>query len=329
MERRLVFTEKQKVALEDYKPPEVKAGEVAIRVRRSLMSTGTECIVFNRWFEAGTGWDNWVKYPFYPGYSSTGEVVETGPGVTGVRKGDRVVTRCGHGSYHVISAANCVVVPKAVSDEAAVWFALAKITAMGMRAADYRCGSNVCIIGAGPIGQMSVRWAAAAGVENLIVVDSVPLRLEFARKGGATATIDKPIDAALPDIERYNGGRKPEIVIDTTGNAAVFVAALAAADKFGTVVILGDTGTPSQQHLSHDVINKGLRIIGAHDCHETAGWDTPRIGRLFFTLVADGRMRMDGLNTHTFRPETATAAYDLATKRRQETMGIVFDWNAA
>lgn len=42
------------------------------------MSIETENNVFNRLFEPGTGWDNWVKYPFYPDYAVMGEVEKAG-----------------------------------------------------------------------------------------------------------------------------------------------------------------------------------------------------------------------------------------------------------
>ncbi len=328
MERKLVFTGKGKVEMETFEAAEPKAGEVAIRTTRSLMSTGTEGIVFNRLFDAGTHWDKWVKYPFYPGYAAVGTVVAVASDVTTLHKGDRVMTRCGHASYHTITADKCVPVPASVPDDQAIWFALAKIAAMGAKVAEYKLGSSVLVIGAGPIGQMTLRWARAAGVEHLIVNDTVPLRLELAKKGGATATIAKPIGDAIEDIKQANGGLEPEIVIDTTGNATVFSAALSVTAKYGKVVVMGDTGSPANQHLTPDLMMKGLRVVAAHDCHETAEWDTPRIGRLFFTLVADGRICLDGLNTHTFRPEECVKAYDLASTRRQETMGIVFDWKS-
>lgn len=329
MEHRIVFTGQKQVELESFSLPPLQAGEVSVRVTLSLMSTGTEGIIFNRWFDPGTHWDKWIRYPFYPGYSAVGTVTAVGSGVTSPRTGDRVAVRRGHGSAHVLPASQCVVLPPTLSDEQAAWFALAKIAAMGARAVGHALGSHVLVIGAGPIGQMAIRWAFASGAETIIVVDPVALRLELARRGGATATIDKPVADALALITEANHGRSPEVVIDSTGNAEVFTAALAAADRFGKILVLGDTGMPAQQHLSPDLITKGLHVVGAHDGHETPEWNSALIARLYFRLVADGRFRVEGLISHTFRPQQATEAYDLATHRRKETMGIAFDWKAS
>ncbi len=288
------------------------------------MSTGTENIVFNRNFDAGTHWDNWVKYPFYPGYCAVGKVEV--PGDSGFQVGDPVAVRCSHQSRNVVAMTNCYPIPAGVALESAPWFALAKIAFHGALAANYHLGDTVLIIGAGPIGQMSIRWARAAGAASIIVVDAVPDRLEIARRGGATATIAASIDAAREEILAANGGEQPDIVIDTTGNAQVFSVALALVRQFGKVVILGDTGQPASQKLSPDVVFRGVTIVGVHDGHNTEKWNNRTITRLFFSLVASGRFSLEGLNTHFFKPSDCAEAYLIANRDRAKTMGIVFDW---
>ena len=324
--RRVVFTGKQEVHLEKAALPELGADEVRVRMALSLMSTGTENIAFNRLFEAGSHWDKWVRYPFFPGYSAVGTVEAVGPGVKSLAVGDRVATRCSHVSLANRSEISCHSIPGEIPFAEAVWFALAKIAFQGARAAEYRMGDNVLIIGAGPIGQMSVRWARAAGAQTIIVVDSIPGRLELARIGGATAAISQPIAEAREAVLAANGGELPRVVIDSTGAAPVFSAALTLAALYGTVVILGDTGTPSGQRLTGDVITRGLRIVGAHDGHNTEQWNDGTIVPLFFSLARTGRFSLAKLNSHTFRPEDCAEAYGVANRDRASTMGIIFDW---
>jgi 2-desacetyl-2-hydroxyethyl bacteriochlorophyllide A dehydrogenase len=290
------------------------------------MSTGTENIVLNRLFEPGTGWDNWVKYPFYPGYAAVGVVKELGKNIKALKKGDRVACRCGHASEHVVPEDKCFIIPDAISDEDASWFAFAKIAAMGARVAKFKLGDTVVIVGAGPIGQMIVRWAAAAGVGRLICVDPFSMRLKLALKGGADFVIGKGITDAIPEISRLTDGEMADTVIDTTGHHAVFAECFKAAKKYGRIVILGDTGTPSKQCLSHEVMGKGITIIAAHDCHETPDWDSKKIINLLFNLALKGRFNLGGLVTHRFKPEKYKEAYGIANTRRNETIGILFNW---
>ena len=324
--RRLVFNGKQQVALETMPIAGPKENEVVVRTAVSLMSTGTENIVFNRAFDPDTHWDHWVKYPFYPGYCGVGTVEAVGGAVTAVAPGDRVAGRFTHRSHAILAESACVPIPEAIPWEEAVWFALAKIAFHGAFAADYSLGDSVLVVGAGPIGQMSVRWANAAGAETVIALDPVERRLAMARSGGAAVTIARPVAEAREALLAENGGKLPRVVIDSTGNAEVFAAAQGLAGRFGTIVILGDTGQPTQQRLTGDVITRGLRIVGAHDGHNSERWDNASISRLFFRLAATGRFPLDGLITHRFAPEECREAYRVANEERPLTMGILFDW---
>jgi 2-desacetyl-2-hydroxyethyl bacteriochlorophyllide A dehydrogenase len=327
MVKRVVFAGKQLVSLESAESRELANGQVRVKSRYSLISTGTENIVFNRLFSAGSHWDNWVTYPFYPGYSIVGDIVEVADDVTSLKVGDRVAMRLPHASEHVVTESECCPVPKDVDPAQAAWFALAKIAYMGALAADYELGDSVLVIGAGPIGQMSVRWAAAAGASAIIVVDPVAARLDSAIAGGATATIAGSSSDCEAKVRAANNGELPKIVIDGTGFSNVFSDALSLAAKRGTVVILGDTGFPAEQRLSSDVISRGLKIIGAHDGLNDDQWNNATISFLFFALVASGRFDLEGLNSHTFKPEQVGDAYELLNTRRGETMGVLFDWN--
>jgi len=324
----IIFQGKQQVVLESRARPEPDTGQVLIKAHKSLMSTGTENIVFNRLFDEGTHWDRWVKYPFYPGYALAGEVEAIGENVTKVRVGDRVAVRAGHGSHAMVSEAACYPIPESLSYEEAVWFALAKIAFIGAKAAAYRLGDKVLLIGAGPIGQMSLRWAKASGAETVILVDPLAEREAVSLSGGAAAYIMAGLDSAEDAIKSAGGGEVPGIIIDSTGNATVFASALHLAPRHGRVVVLGDTGSPGKQVLTGDVIIKGLTIVGAHDGHQFPGWAEADIIRLFFELVTSGRFPLAGLNTHTFEPEACVDAYVTANRERAKTMGILFDWTS-
>ena len=290
------------------------------------MSTGTENIVFNRLFDPGTHWDRWVKYPFYPGYCAVGTIEEIGEGVETVKVGDRVALRSGHRSHAVVSEASVYPIPAGIPSDQAVWFGLAKIAFMGVKVAGYHLGDSCLIIGAGPIGQMSLRWASAAGLTSVIVVDTAAHRMPLAKAGGATATITESIDKAREAVLQAGGGKLPRVVVDSTGNSVVFAAALGLAAQFGKVVVLGDTGQPVQQTLTPDVVTRGITIVGAHDGHTTAEWTEAIVTKMLFDLVVTKRFSLEGLTSHVFQPGQCVEAYETANRDRSTTMGILFDW---
>lgn len=331
MEKKVAFVGKRQAVMESYELGAPGKGQVKVRTLASLMSTGTENIVFNRDFDEGTGWANWVKYPFYPGYTSCGVIEAVGEGVESFKTGDRVVMRKGHASAHLLPVEGNgwerpFLVPEGVAPEEAAWFGLAKIGAMGIRVAQPRLGKSIAVVGAGPIGQMALRWCAAAGAFPIVSIDTVPLRIDLALKGGATHGIAKPLGSAIDELKAICGGDAPDTIIDSTGHWQVFADVQKASKKYGEIVLLGDTGSPDKQHLTHDVLGKGLRIFAGHDCHETPDWNTECITKLFFHLVKSGRFPLAGLNTHVFKPDDFNEAYKIANERRGETMGIWFDW---
>lgn len=324
--QRIRFTGERRVDLEAFEPAEPGPVEVRIRVLYSLLSTGTEATVYARAFDAGTHWDHWVKYPFYPGYALIGEVEALGDAVEDRHLGQLVAVRHGHCSEATVPADQTHPLPDGIDPKQAAWFALGKIASHGALAAEHRIGQSVAIVGAGPLGQMATRWAAASGVESLVVIDPVPSRLALARAGGATETINTSVDDARESLwEIIPGGEGPDVVIDVTGHPAVFAAALGLPRRMGRLVLLGDVGRPAQQHLTPDVLMRGVRIVGAHDTHED-DWDGTKAIRAFFKLLANNRINLDGLVTHSFRPDQAADAFELVAERRSETMGVLFDW---
>ncbi len=308
---RIVFTGKQQVELESFELRPAREGEVVVRSLYSLMGTGTENIVFNRSFDSGTHWDAWARYPFRPGYLTVGVIENT----------EEVVFHRGpHASHHVVARERCTTVPDGVDPRDATWCGLAKIAFSGQTVAGYRVGEDLVIVGAGPIGQMSVRWAVASGLRSVTVVDVAPYRLDRARRGGASHTIEATVaESGLTDVP---------LLIDTTGNADVLADALRICGRFGKVVLLGDTGRPEAQHLTSDVITKGITIVGTHDTHDRGGWPEHRVNAIFFELVSTGRFSLDDLITHVVDPHDPAKAYELANTVREETMGICFDWTA-
>jgi threonine dehydrogenase-like Zn-dependent dehydrogenase len=319
----VVFRGRGDVATEPF-TFEASPDEVVARTLCSLMSIGTENIVLNQLYAPDTHWDQWVRFPFHPGYSVIATLTDVPEGTAGLKVGQTVALRCPHSSRHAVKPDICIPVPEGVDPRLAVWFALAKIAFMGVKAGGCALGSRVLVIGAGPIGQMATRWAAAAGAGELTVVDPAAARLDLARRGGASVTLSEPIEEVTDRLKREAG--RPEIVIDTTGNAKVFASALAAAADFGKVGVLGDTGFPGQQALTPDVISRGLSVVGAHDGHNTPQWNDRTVSELFFNLIARGRINLEGLNSHEFEPAKAAEAYELANTRRTETMGLIFNW---
>jgi len=328
MPRRIVFPAKGQVALEKFELPELGPGDVKVRTLYSLVSTGTETTILHRKYAPDTHFSRMFSFPqLKTGVQAVGEIEQVGGEVTEFSVGDRVFMRMAHGSHQVLEAERCSIIPHGIDLKSACWCGLAKTAFRAAWAGEFHPGGHVLIIGAGPVGQMVVRWASAAGMNTIVAVDVSDFRLAFAIKGGATSTICGDVAGQMEIISRMDNGKGPSLVIDSTGNPDVFRSALSASAKFGKVILLGDTGFPDRQCLTSDVMTKGLTIQATHDSHDRDGWTQRRIDELFFTRVQDGRYDLSGLITHEFSPAECEAAYALAEQQREKVMGILYDWS--
>ena len=307
-------------------------GQVLIRTRKTLISSGTECICYQRNFAPGTHWDKWVQYPFHPGYSSAGEVIAVGTEVEGLAPGQRIASRSRHAQLVLADAGRCLPVPDTLTDEEATWFGLASIVQNGVRRASHVLGDDVVVIGLGQLGQLVVQYARLGGARQIIAIDPAEARLALARNSGATSTLACSAGDALDIVQELTAGRLADVVYDVTGHPAVFPAALSMARRFGTVLLLGDSGTPQLQHLTGDVVTRGLRVVGAHDSNppptstDYVYWSHAQMAALFFTYLSRRQMDVASLISRRFDARAAAEAYALLITERATTMGVILDW---
>ncbi len=328
----IVFPEARSVAVVESDVPDPGEGEVRCRARTSLVSTGTESFCLDGVFDAGTFWEEWVEYPFAPGYSMVSDVVDVGPGVTHLSVGDRVATSTPHSSVFLVPAAECLVVPDAVTDDQACWTSLACTTQLGVRRVALELGESVAVVGLGALGQLVVRYLALCGARRIVAVDTTRARLDLAVAGGATDVIATDAASAYDVVRDLTGGRLLDAAFDITGHPAVLAPTTRLVHPLGRVVLLGDTPTPSRQALGPRIVADSVSVLGVHasSAPEVATlrdpWTEAAMADLFFHLVASGRMDVDVLTTHRFTPDRAGEVYEALRLDRSGFLGVFLDW---
>jgi 2-desacetyl-2-hydroxyethyl bacteriochlorophyllide A dehydrogenase len=136
----------------------------------------------------------------------------------------------------------CYPLPEGIDDESAVF--LADILPTGFFGAlngDIRPGQTVAVFGCGPVGLCAVMAAGLFGPAEVIAVDTIPYRLELARKLGAI-----PVNGpdAMELILGRTGGRGADVVIEAVGHESALQAAFAAVRPGGTVSAIGVFSEP-------------------------------------------------------------------------------------
>jgi threonine dehydrogenase-like Zn-dependent dehydrogenase len=89
--------------------------------------------------------------------------------------------------------------------------------------AEFPQDGTLAALGLGPVGQFCARIARHLGASRVIGVDSVPERLEMARRHGIE-TVDDTEGDVVERLLEMTGGRGPDGVVDAVGMEAARLA---------------------------------------------------------------------------------------------------------
>jgi threonine 3-dehydrogenase len=200
--------------LDEVPVPTMQDHEVMIRpTKMSICGTDVHIYKWDAWAEKN------VPTPMVIGHEFTGEIVEVGKNVKGLKVGDRVsgeghlvcgvCTPCKMGKKHLcmnvkgfgyhtpgcfaeyftFPGENVFLLPPSISDEVACILdplGNAAHTALSFPLA----GEDILITGAGPIGMMAAAIARKGGARHVVVTDVNEYRLDLAKKMGATTVVN-------------------------------------------------------------------------------------------------------------------------------------------
>ncbi len=326
------FPEANKVTVEEEEVLPPQEGEILCQAEKSLISIGTETYCLRGIFDPGTNWASWVKYPFRPGYSMVARIVGLGKGIQGYREGDRVLVSAPHQQFFKTTPDRVLPVPDGLSSEEATWGALACTTQLAVRRAELELGETVGVVGLGMLGQLIVQYLWVAGARKIIAVDTVQNRLDMAKAHAATHILNATAEGARQQIAEITKGRMLDAVWDVTGHPAALAQCIQLLRKRGRVILVGDTPTPTQQHLGPGVVSNSIAILGIHGnssapyFSEFTPWTREEIITLFYDYLLQGRMRVSDLITHRHTPLEAPQVYERLLINRSSSIGVIFDW---
>ena len=98
---------------------------------------------------------------------------------------------------------------------------------------------TVAVIGCGGVGDAAVAGAALVGAKQIIAVDTDNTKLDWARKFGATHTVNAREFDVVKTVQDLTGGFGVDVVIDAVGRPETWKQAFYARDLAGTVVLVG------------------------------------------------------------------------------------------
>lgn len=324
--RAVVYHTSDDLRLEDVPLPDIKAGELLVRIRACGLCPGE-----------AMGWYMARKAPLVPGHEPVAEVVQAGAHVTGFAPGDRIFVHhhapcltcrfCRRGDYvhcstfrrtklvpgglsefaivpEEIVRGDVLRIPDGLSDEAATFVEPLACVVKAVRRAGMGPGDRVLVIGLGVMGMLHVMLARRLGVELLIGADRVPSRLARATESGAHAVVDVTRESLDDAVRAHTDGQGADIVIVGPGTVEAMDLGFRCVAPGGTLVLF--TPTPPDvvwPFHAHDAYFREIQIVpsysaGPPQTEEALQW------------LADG-LPVETLVTHRYSLDGAAEGYRL------------------
>jgi len=328
----IVFPEPRRVVIEDRDRPSPGEGEVLIRTRRTLISTGTELTILSGSFPEDSAWSRYGRFPFVPGYNNVGVVEEVGKGVDQSLVGRTVASHGSHAAYVVAPADQVLPVPDAIPEEQAAFFTMACIAMNSLRRAPIQYGQAVAIYGLGLLGQLCVQLCRLCGARPIVAIDVAEFRLNLLPTAPYIVPVNPQTDDPVETVRRATRGRMADVVFEVTGAPDLIPREFALLKRQGRFVVLSSPRGPTSFDF-HDLCNApSFTIIGAHVVshpeHETPDnpWTRKRHGELFFDLLSYGDIDVARLMTHRVPFTQGPEIYLSLLKDRSRAMGVILQW---
>ena len=330
--KQIIMPTKRSATLEDFELDETLApNQILLKTHYSLISPGTEGAGYTG-LEAGT------RFPHGSGYTAIGEVLKVGEHVTKCAVGDFAFCYSSHASIVKTASVMLAFKPPLEVDAKLIPFVrMATVAMTSLRVSSAEFGDTAVIIGLGLVGNSASQLFNLAGMK-VISVERVPERIEIARKCGIQHLINPDEEDVLERVQALTNGQKAEVTVEAIGNPRLVELAYQLTRTKGEVVLLGSprgeyvTNVTAILNYTHLI---GLGAITLRSAHE---WVYPtmhsgeskhsleRNSQIVYSLIKEGKFKVEELVTHVLNPEDAQSAYDGLTDQKDKYLGVIMDW---
>jgi len=208
-----------------------------------------------------------------------------------------------------IPEAALVKIPKDFSMEKGALISCGVITGFGavFNTAQVRVGTNVAVFGCGGIGLNVVQSARLAGASKIIAVDRVPLKLDYARTFGATATVNSAECDPVQAVMDLTGGIGVDYAFEAIGLPEPIEQAYDCTRKGGTCVVAGIAPKEARARINVNSLVYAEKTLKG----TIYGSTRPRIDLLkLIDLHEQGKLELESLLTRTYPLSQINEAYE-------------------
>ena len=208
----------------------------------------------------------------------------------------------------LVAAGQCTKVDAAAPAAAAGLLGCGVMAGLGaaMNTGNVGRGDTVAVFGCGGVGDAAIAGARLAGARTIVAVDLDDRKLEWAKKMGATHTVNAGTQDPVAAIKAATDGNGADVCIEAVGHPAVYRQAFEARDLAGTVVLVGVPRPDMTLELPFiELFGRGgaLKTSWYGDCLPSR--DFP----MLIDLYLQGRLDLDAFVSEKIKLEDVEAAF--------------------
>lgn len=336
------LVEPYKIQFETAPVPHAGKGEVLLRILRCGIC-GSDPTIFK-------GMHPFCPSPVIMGHEFSGVIAEVGEGVEGLCEGQRVTVlphltcgvcpRCnehksnlcetvkciggqadgGHCEYIALDAQMVYPISDSMSLESAAMVEPAAVGYHGAVRANIKPGDRVLVFGAGTIGIFAMQACKARGATQVYITDIDDKRLALAESLGADGTINQKNETVSEGLTRLCGDpHQIDVFFECVGGKGQVLDQIIEIARRGTTIVMigiqSDGGHVERLPFmgEHELSLLGSNMYDAQDYSEV------------IDFMGQGKIRTDGMITHTFKFDQLLDAFDIAVNKKEKFMKIMLE----
>ena len=235
------------------------------------------------------------------------------------------MSRVGAMSEYTVVSENAVIpIDTDVSVEKLALVGCSVTTGVGavVNTARVEIGSTVAVLGVGGTGINVVQAAAMVGCDKIVAIDISRERLSWARRFGATHTVNATVEDSVEAVMRLTGEDGVDYSFEAIGNPKTISDAFRMLRHGGTAVVIGIAGKDDVVSLPAQLFPAGeRRIVGSMYGSSRMRLEMPRLVNLYKA----GKLKLDELVSRTYKLDEINEAFADMNSGRGLRGVVLFD----
>jgi 2-desacetyl-2-hydroxyethyl bacteriochlorophyllide A dehydrogenase len=341
--RQLWFTDTRQVEVREQELQTLQPKQILVKSLCSAISAGTEMLVYRGQLPTDIALDaslaalqRQTAYPLQYGYACVGRVEQIGAGIDAAWLNQRVFSFQPHTSHFIATPDQLITLPDDIEPEAAVFLANMETAVNLVLDGNPALGERVAVLGQGIVGLMLSSILARFPLAQLLALDEIGKRRNYAEWLGVHWTFDPKSDMQITELKDALGlpvelsatpNSGADLIYEVSGAPEALNLAIELCSYSGRIVIGSWYGSKSAAVQLGGVAHRNrIKFIGSQVSSiapELSGrWDKARRFQQAWQMIR--RVKPQALISHRIPIDQAADIYQLLDQTPEQVLQAIF-----